>query len=86
MNAFHVGTLYALLAAAANRGRQTPPGIPDGLLLDAPEQCRSILEPLDRYALGFALLAHLEQASSLVTDVVRGLKELGKKKEAKGLV
>jgi CRISPR-associated protein Cas1 len=86
MHAFHAGTLYALLAAAASRGRQAPPGIPDGLLLDAPEQCRSILEPTDRYAFGFTLLAHPDQASSLVTDVVRGLKELGKKKEAKGLV
>jgi hypothetical protein len=86
MHAFHAGTLYALLAAAASRGRQTALGIPDGLLLDAPEQCRSVFEPGERYAFGFTLLAHPDQAPSLVTDVVRGLKELGKKKEAKGLV
>ena len=86
MHAFHAGTLYALLAAAASRSRQAPPGIPDGLLLDAPEQCRSVLEPADRYAFGFTLLAHPDQARLLVTDVIRGLKELGKKKEAKGLV
>src|SRR4051812_32396296 len=62
IHAFHAGTLYALVAAAASRGRQTPPGIPDGLLLDAPEQCRSVFEPGDRYAFGFTLLAHPDQA------------------------
>lgn len=86
MHAFHAGTLYALLAAAASRGRQTAPGIPDGLLLDAPEQCRAIFEPGDRYAFGFTLLAHPDQVGALATDMIRGLKELGKKKIAQGLV
>src|SRR5437763_1338150 len=76
MHAFHAGNLYALLAAAQGKGSDGPSGVPDGVLLDAPEQCRARLDPEDTYAFGLTLLAG-DRAGPTLATLVRGLRLLG---------
>lgn len=54
---YHGAVLYALLAEVNGRASGDEPAIPDGLLLDAPEQLITRLDPEDAYAFGFTLLA-----------------------------
>lgn len=86
MHAFHAGNLYALLAAAQGKGTDGASGVPDGVLLDAPEQCRAQLDPEDSYAFGLTLLAVPDRAGPTLAAIVRGLRLLGKAREAPGLV
>ncbi|HKM52426.1 MAG TPA: CRISPR-associated endonuclease Cas1 [Isosphaeraceae bacterium] len=78
LHAHHAAAVYALLAAAYGRGRDGSPGLPDGLMIDAPEQCRVRVNPGELYALGFSLLvAEPELAGAIVRDIVAGLNVLG---------
>ncbi len=71
LHPFHAPTIYALLCEANARGFNIKPAIPDGLMLDAPEQCRTDLRSGDEYAFGFALLTGSEQeANARVSAVI----------------
>lgn len=84
---YHGAVLYGLLAAANGRGTGDDPAIPDGLLLDAPEQLITSLDPDDRYAFGFTLLApSREQAARRCHELARGLRLVGRKAPARGVV
>lgn len=79
--------VYALLAAAYGRGRNAEPVIPDGLLLDAPEQCRVQLAAGEQYALGATILAgRASEATSTWEAIQEGLKALGRHTAAAKLV
>ncbi len=72
--------VHAVLAEANGRGHRTEPAVPDGVLLDAPEQCRVSLQPGDFYAFGFTLLAGSQtEADHRVGALIRGLHSLGDK-------
>ncbi|MBM4023956.1 MAG: CRISPR-associated endonuclease Cas1 [Planctomycetes bacterium] len=74
----HAGVLYAVLSSACGQSHPEGPVLPDGLMLDAPEQCRIRLEQGDLYAFGFTLIAPgLRQAGAIVWQAVRGLRQLG---------
>jgi CRISPR-associated endonuclease Cas1 len=84
---YHGAVLYATLAAANGRATGDEPAIPDGLLLDAPEQLITSLDPDDRYAFGFTLLApSREQAARRCHELARGLRLVGRKSPARGVV
>lgn len=51
LHAFHAPVVYAVLCEANGRGFNIKPAMPDGMMLDAPEQCRTDLRPGDEYAL-----------------------------------
>lgn len=73
--------LYALVAAAYAAGTGHEPAIPDGLMLDAPEQARIDLRAGEPYAFGWTLLAPDGAAAARTTGaVLRGLVALGHKK------
>ncbi|ADB15819.1 CRISPR-associated protein Cas1 [Pirellula staleyi DSM 6068] len=81
MHAHHAAILYALLCEAHAAAHQIDPCIPDGLLLDAPEQARLMLAAGSKYAFGFTLLAPTErQACTVVDHLVRGLRKVGRAK------
>ena len=72
--------LYALLCEAARGGEPDgPPHLPDGLLLEAPEQCRVHYEPGDKFAFGATLFEpDLARASKLLHRISAGLVRLGR--------
>jgi hypothetical protein len=75
---YHGAVLYAMLAEANARASGEEPAIPDGLLLDAPEQLITSLEPNELYAFGFTLLApSRQQAVQRCHQMVRGLRSVG---------
>jgi CRISPR-associated protein Cas1 len=79
MHAHHAAILYALLSEAHGRAQQSDPCIPDGLLLDAPEQARLWLAEGSSYAFGFTLFdSHPLAASQQVDALVRGLRRIGR--------
>lgn len=83
----HGALLYALLAEAFGKATAEEPAMPDGLLLDAPEQARVALRTGDRYAFGFTLLApDRGQAGQRLEYVVRGLRSVGRKATKRGAV
>ncbi len=78
LHAFHAPVVYAVLCEANGRGFEIKPAIPDGMMLDAPEQCRTELREGDEYAFGFSLLAGSEQeGNSRISAVISGLHSLG---------
>lgn len=78
LHAIHSPVIYALLCEANARGQQIKPAIPDGLLLDAPEQCRTELRPGDEYAFGFSLLASSPAyAAARIYALETGLRSIG---------
>ncbi len=82
----HGAVLYALLAEAYGRATGDEPAVPDGLLLDAPEQLITDLAPEDRYALGFTLLASSrDEAAQRCHQIARGLKVVGRKRPRRGV-
>ncbi len=58
LSSYQGAVVHALIAAASGRARGGDPAVPDGLMLDAPEQCRLQLQTGDRYAFGCTLIAH----------------------------
>ena len=80
LHPFQAPVVHALLAQANGRGFQSDPVVPEGLLLDAPEQCRIALRPGDKYAFGFTLLTGSRQeADGRIAALIRGLYSLGDK-------
>jgi len=78
LHAFHAPVVYAVLCEANGRGFKIKPAMPDGMMLDAPEQCRTDLRPGDEYAFGFNLLTGSErEAESRVSALIAGLHSLG---------
>lgn len=70
--------LYAVLCDAARDAGDGVSHMPDGLLLDAPESGRFVLEPGEEFAFGATLLdADSEQASRRLHVLGRGLARLG---------
>ena len=72
--------LYALLCGSARGADGDGPAyMPDGLLLDAPEQCRDRYEPGEQFAFG-ATLIEFEQASATrrLNTIADGLTRLGR--------
>lgn len=60
--------------------------MPDGVLLDAPEQCRLHLARDDRYAFGLTLLAHSRrEASERLDQLIDGLRKVGRHAPEKGV-
>ncbi len=74
----HAGLFYALLAAAYGQSKGCDDLLPDGLMLDAPEQCRVSVEAGEPLAFGFTLVRETP-AESLATIrmLVGGLHHLG---------
>jgi group II intron reverse transcriptase/maturase/CRISPR-associated endonuclease Cas1 len=79
LHAHHAAILYALLAQAHAQASGVNPCVPDGVLLDAPEQARLWLAKDSEYAFGFTLLAgDSAEATRLFDSLVRGLRKLGR--------
>lgn len=77
--AHHAGALYSLLATANGRAGDTEPALPEGLMLDAPEQCRLSLSPGERYNFGFTLLSDNPDRTVACLDQLReGLRRHGR--------
>lgn len=71
------GLLYAVLAEANGMALNQPPALPEGLLLEAVEQCRTRVERFSTYAFGATLLASsVEEAHQRVRLLRQGLREL----------
>jgi len=78
LHAHHAAILYALLAEANGAGSGGITSIPDGVLLDAPEQSRLRLVKGDRYSFGFQVLAADQAtAGACVSRLVEGLRKVG---------
>ena len=85
LHAYHGPILDALLAQAHGAARNQDPGVPDGVLLDAPEQARLWLAKGSRYAFGLTLLAADRQAAGTLCDqLVHGLRQVGRRRSGQG--
>ena len=79
LHAHHAAALYALLCQANGVARRSTPSLPDGLLLDAPEQCRLDVHPGGEYAFGFTFLDESRAtAARRLHRLMQGLRALGK--------
>jgi CRISPR-associated protein Cas1 len=77
-HAHHAAILYALIADVPPAAGDHPGGIPDGVLLDAPEQCRLRLAKDDRYTFGASLLfPDRSGAADCLEMLSRGLGRIG---------
>ncbi len=73
----HAATLYGLLAAALGRAGGES-GIPEALLLDAPEQARTLVRDGEPYAFGVTWLAPSpEEAAGRMAELLAGLQAVG---------
>lgn len=80
MHAHHAAILYSLLSHAYGVARKSEPCIPDGVLLDAPEQARLWLAKDSPYAFGFTLLAAAPLEAGRLTDLlITGLRKAGRR-------
>jgi len=88
LHANQSGLIYALFAAAYGESTNRDDVIPDGLMLDAPEQGRVAVAPGDPFAFGFTLLADgPDDAAIVVRSVVEGLRHLGRSaRRSKGVL
>ncbi len=75
----HHGVLYGLFTNAAVLGQVLDQsGMPDGLWLDAPEQCRTQFQPGDRLAFGGTwFIQPLDAAATLLNNLCRGIQLVG---------
>ncbi len=79
MHAHHAAILYATLAQANGVAKKIEPSVPDGVLLDAPEQTRLWLAKDSSYAFGFTLLtSDPGEAGQNVDLLVQGLRKIGR--------
>jgi CRISP-associated protein Cas1 len=78
LHAHHAAILYALVAESQAKGSDDQPGIPDGVLLDAPEQSRLSLAAGEQYTFGLQILATDDhEATQRLEPLLRGLKKVG---------
>jgi CRISPR-associated protein Cas1 len=81
--AHHAAVVYALLAQA-NGTSADAPAIPDGLMLDVPEQCRIRIEAGEEYAFGGTWIEpHPELLQERLHALNRRLRALGRQREHK---
>ncbi len=74
---FQGGQLYGFLCEAFALGCKTRPGIPDGVMLDAPELSKTRVEAGELYAFGLTFVGFdVGSASLLAQQVVRGMRKL----------
>src|SRR5438552_2403184 len=79
--------LYALLAEASGRSHAADPAVPEGLILEAVEQCRTRLNPGDCYAFGFTLLSGSEaESKARLPRLLDGLRAVGAHSRLKNVV
>lgn len=85
--AHHAATLYALVAESYACEVGGSPVVPDGLMLDVPEQCRRFVAKGDRYAFGFTWLESASAAdgdgADRIAGLIEGLKKVGRKATVK---
>ncbi len=85
LHAHHAAALYALVSEAYGRATDSEPVLPDGLMIDAPEQCRIQLRRDERYAFGATLIAGSELEAQLrVQRLARGLESVGREGPKRG--
>ena len=81
----HAAELYALLAHANGMASGTDSALPDGLLLDAPEQCRLSVAAGNEYAFGFTWLAgSAQEAKGRIKRLIAALREAGESRGVRG--
>jgi CRISP-associated protein Cas1 len=81
------GLVYAVLAAAYGHSSGTEDVLPDGLMLDAPEQCRVRVDAGAPFAFGFTLLRDTPQdALATMRALVDGLEYLSRNRHRKHAV
>lgn len=78
LNAHQAATVYALFAAAFGCVRGEDDAMPEGVMPDAPEQCRLRLTPGETYALGCTILEDEPgYAARLTRTLAKGLQQVG---------
>ncbi|MEM9944112.1 MAG: CRISPR-associated endonuclease Cas1 [Planctomycetota bacterium] len=79
LHAMHSGVLHALLCAAWGSGNGVDPVMPDGVWLDATEQCRIQISKGERYSFG---LTSIDPSPALANDriqkLISGFKRVGR--------
>lgn len=81
------GLIYAVMAEANGLAQQIEPALPEGLMVEAVEQCRIRVAPYQPYAFGLTLLAGSPvEARDCCRSIRRGLNVLGKKPAANAVV
>jgi CRISP-associated protein Cas1 len=79
LHAHPAAALYALLACANGTAREVEPAFPDGVLLDAPEQCRTFVARGEEYAFGCQVLADsASEAAQRIDVLLNGLRKMGR--------
>lgn len=79
----HAGVLYALASAAWGKAARSASAMPEGFMLDAPEQGRRFLMAGQCYALGFAVLDRDGGAAAQrLAALIQGLSSLGAQRPA----
>ncbi|MCW5559359.1 MAG: hypothetical protein KIT22_16205, partial [Verrucomicrobiae bacterium] len=72
------GMVYAVVAEANGLALGIPPALPEGVMVEAVEQCRPMVNAFETYAFGLTLLASsIDEAHQRVRILRRGLIELG---------
>jgi len=77
----HQGSVLYALIAEANRGAdlRDSPALPDGFMLDAPEQCRVMVQAGEQFAFGGTLLEYGPREAGRRLEVIRaGLERLSR--------
>ncbi|MES2791600.1 MAG: CRISPR-associated endonuclease Cas1 [Planctomycetota bacterium] len=81
------GLVYAVMAEANGLAQGIPPAVPEGLMVEAVEQCRIRVAPFQHYAFGLTLLAGSPtEARERCRLLRRGLNALGQKPTSGSLV
>ena len=81
------GLIYAVMAEANGLAQQIKPALPEGLMVEAVEQCRVRVAPFQPYAFGLTLLAGSpSEARERCRLIRRGLNALGQKPATNPLV
>lgn len=72
MPPLHGPVLYAFLANAYGQASDASPALPDGLMINAPEQCRTTLRAGEQYAFGVTSVGAADSSASIHT-LIEGL-------------
>ena len=84
LHAHHAAVVHALIANAWGKVNDCDSVLPDGLLLDAPEQCRIQISAGQQYAFGFTLIdATRDQARSRISRLYDGIRSVGRQGKSK---
>lgn len=77
------GMVYAVVAEANGLALGVPPALPEGVMVEAVEQCRPQVEAFASYAFGLTLLASsVDEAHQRVRILRRGFIALGRRDQA----